>query len=101
VKTREQGRAFRATWSQAGNHMNDGGVTVTYQELAILCDIVGGKNKRWDANLIEDQKQALDHLIANGFVKPTDRHPFVKYKPTGKTEMLFTQLCTGVSGGYS
>jgi hypothetical protein len=78
--------------------MNDGGVTITYQELAILCHIVGGKNKRWDANLIEDQKQALDHLIANGFVKPTDQH--VKYQPTGKTEMLFVQLCTGVSGGY-
>jgi hypothetical protein len=81
--------------------VNNDGVTIAYQELAILCDIVGGKNKRWDESLIADKKLALDHLIANGFVKPTDQHPLVKYKPTGKTEMLFAQLCTGVSGGYS
>jgi hypothetical protein len=39
--------------------MNDEGVTITYQELAILCDIVGGKNKRRDANLIADKKWLL------------------------------------------
>jgi uncharacterized protein YbjQ (UPF0145 family) len=48
--------------------MSDEGVTITNQELAILCDIVGGKNKKWDENLDADRKLALDHLIANGFV---------------------------------
>ena len=71
--------------------MNEG-VTITNQELSILCDIVGGRNKKWDANLTPDKRLALDHLIANGFVAPNP------YRPTDKTELLFAQLCTGVSG---
>jgi hypothetical protein len=68
---------------------------------AILCDMVGGKNKKWDANMNADKKLVLDHLIAKGFVEPMDQHSPTKYQPTGKTEMLFAQLCSGVSGGYA
>jgi hypothetical protein len=79
--------------------MNDG-ATINNQELAVLCDIVGGQNKKCLENPNADNKLALEHLIENGFVKPSDRHSLVKYRPTDKTEMLFAQLCTGVSDGY-
>jgi hypothetical protein len=81
--------------------MSDEGVTITNQELAILCDIVGGKNKKWDENLDADRKLALDHLIANGFVQSTGPHSRNKYQHTPKTETLFAELCTGISGGHS
>jgi hypothetical protein len=43
-------------------------VTITNEELAILCDIVAG----WRV---------------------------AKYQHTAKTDLLFTQLCVGISGG--
>ena len=63
--------------------------------------MVGGKNKKWDANMNADKKLVLDHLIAKGFVEATYQHSLTltKYQPTGK--MLFAQLCSGVSGGYA
>ena len=80
--------------------MNDHGVTISNEELAILCDIVSGKNPKWDANMNADKKSALDHLIESGFVEPVEHHSPTKYQQTGKTEALFAQLCTGVSGTY-
>jgi hypothetical protein len=42
---------------------------------------------------------ALDRLIANGFVEQANGHSITKYQHTAKTELLFTQLCVGISGG--
>jgi hypothetical protein len=81
--------------------MNDKGVTISNEELAILCDIVSGKNRKRDENLTADKILALDHLIAEGFVEPMEHYSHTKYHHTGKTEALFAQLCTGVSGAYA
>jgi hypothetical protein len=35
--------------------MNDKGVTISNEELAILCDIVSGKNRKRDENLTADK----------------------------------------------
>ena len=74
-------------------------VTVTNEELAILCDIVA----RWSVERIEnldaDKRLALDRLIANGFVEQANGHSVTNYQHTAKTELLFTQLCVGISGG--
>jgi hypothetical protein len=68
--------------------------TISNEELAILCDFVG-----WATNNLETGKrQALDRLIANGFVEPA-ADPVTKYQHTGKTELLFAQLCVAISGG--
>ena len=74
-------------------------VTITNQELAILCDIVGGWSVKWAENLTTDKRLALDHLIANGSVEPTAELCDTKYHHTAKTELLFAQLCVGISGG--
>jgi hypothetical protein len=50
-------------------------VTINDQELAILCDIVGGWSVKWAENLDVDKRQALDRLIANGFVERANGHP--------------------------
>jgi hypothetical protein len=73
--------------------------TITNQELAILCDIVSGWSLKWAGNLAADKRLALDRLIAHGFVEPKVEVSFAKYRHTAKTEMLFTQLCVGISGG--
>ena len=44
-------------------------VTVTNEELAILCDIVAGWSVKRVENLDADKRLALDRLIANGFVE--------------------------------
>lgn len=46
-----------------------------------------------------DKQQALDRLIANGFVELANGYSVTKYQHTAKTELLFTQLCVGISGG--
>ena len=74
-------------------------VTINNQELAILCDIVSGWSTKWAENLTADKKLALDRLIANGFVEPKGEVSFTKYQHTAKTEILFAQLCVGISGG--
>ena len=43
-------------------------VIVTNEELAILCDIVGGWSSKLAENADVDKQQALDRLVANGFV---------------------------------
>lgn len=75
------------------------GVVITNQELAILCDIVGGWSAKSVENLTADKRLALDRLVANGFVEPTDTLSLTKYQHTAKTEILFAQLCVGISGG--
>jgi hypothetical protein len=74
-------------------------VTVTNEELAILCDLVAGWSGKWAANLGADNRQALDRLIANGFVARSDESSPTTYQHTAKTEILLTQLCVGISGG--
>jgi hypothetical protein len=73
--------------------------TISNEELAILCDFVGGWGAKWATNNLETSKrQALDRLIANGFVEPA-ADSITKYQHTAKTELLFAQLCVGISGG--
>ena len=74
-------------------------VTVTNEELAILCDIVAGWSVKRVENLDADKRLALDRLIANGFVEHASGHSVTNYQHTAKTELLFTQLCVGISGG--
>ena len=74
-------------------------VTVTNEELAILCDIVAGWGVKRAKNLDADKRLALDRLIANGFVKQANGHSVTNYKRTAKTELLLSQLCVGISGG--
>jgi hypothetical protein len=49
-------------------------VTVTNEELAILCDIVAGWSVKRVENLDADKRLALDRLIANGFVEQANGH---------------------------
>ena len=74
-------------------------VTITNEELAILCDIVGGWGVKQAENLDADKRLVLDRLIANGFVQRVNGHAVSRYQHTAKTELLFTQLCVGISGG--
>jgi len=74
-------------------------VTVTNEELAILCDIVAGWSVKQAENLDADKRLALDRLVANGFVEQANAHSVTEYQHTAKTELLFTQLCVGISGG--
>ena len=70
-------------------------VTIDNDELAILCDIVSGWGvKKWAENPGAAKKQALSRLIAQGYVEPA-----IRYQHTAKTEILFAQLCVGISGG--
>jgi hypothetical protein len=72
--------------------------TIGNEELAILCDFVGGWGAKWATNLKTDKRQALDRLMANGFLEPA-ADAVTKYQHTAKTELLFAQLCVGISGG--
>ena len=72
---------------------------ITNEELAILCDVVSGWGVNRAANLDMDKRRTLDRLIANGFVQPAAEPGPTKYQPTAKTELLFSQLCVGISGG--
>jgi hypothetical protein len=74
-------------------------VVITNEELAILCDIVAGWNVKQPENLDADKRLVLDRLIANGFVEQANGHSVTNYQHTAKTELLFTQLCVGISGG--
>jgi hypothetical protein len=73
--------------------------TIDHEELAILCDFVGGWGGKWATNnLATNKRQPLDRLIANGFLEPAAQS-ITKYQHTAKTELLFAQLCVGISGG--
>jgi hypothetical protein len=75
-------------------------VTISNEELAILCDLVSGWNvKKWAENPGQPKKQALDRLIAHGYVETAYEGSATRYQHTTKTELLFAQLCVGISGG--
>ena len=75
-------------------------VTISNEELAILCDIVSGWGvKKWVENPGTVKKQSLDRLIAHGNVEPVYEASATGYQHTTKTELLFAQLCVGISGG--
>ena len=74
-------------------------VSISNEELAILCDIVAGWSVKQAENLNADKRLVLDRLIANGFVEQADGQSVSKYQHTAKTDLLFTQLCVGISGG--
>jgi hypothetical protein len=69
------------------------------QELAVLWDLIGGWGAQWSEKLADDKRQALDHLIANGFVEPADEQSLVTYKYAAKAELLLSELCVGISCG--
>jgi hypothetical protein len=75
-------------------------VTIGNEELAILCDIVSGWGvKKWAENPGAAKKQSLDRLIAHGYVEPVHEASSTTYQHTIKPEVLFAQLCVGISGG--
>ena len=75
-------------------------VTIDNDELAMLCDIVSGWGvKKWAENPGAAKKQALSRLIAQGYVEPAQEPSAIRYQHTAKTEILFAQLCVGISGG--
>ena len=75
-------------------------VTINNEELAILCGIVSGWGvKKWAENPDAVKKQALDRLIAHGYVQSAHEASATRYQHTIKTEILFAQLCVGISSG--
>ena len=68
-------------------------VTITNEELAMLCDIVAGWSVKKAESLDRGKQQAIDRLIANGFVEQANGRSVAKYQHTAKTDLLFTQLC--------
>jgi hypothetical protein len=73
--------------------------TINDQELAILCDLVDGWGAKWSGKLDDNKRQALDHLIADGFVERADEQSVSVYKHTAKASLLLSELCVGISGG--
>jgi hypothetical protein len=73
--------------------------TINNEELSILCDLVGGWSaKKWAENPAATEKQTLDCLIADGYVETVQEEAATNYRHTTKTELLFAQLCAGISG---
>ena len=73
--------------------------TINNEELAILCDIVSGCGvKKWAENPAATKKQMLDRLIEHGYVETVHEEAITNYQHTTKTELLFAQLCVGISG---
>ncbi len=61
---------------------------------------MSGWGTQWVRGRLDDKKkQALDHLIANGFVEPTNKQSLTSYKHTAKASVLLSELCVGISGG--
>ena len=57
----------------------------------------GGASKKAES-LDRGKQQALDRLIANGSVEQANGRSVAEYQHTAKTDLLFTQLCVGISG---
>ena len=72
---------------------------VNDQELAIICDLVDGWDTKWGGELNDNKRQALDQLIANGFVELAEAGSLTRYKHTAKASRLLAELCVGISGG--
>ena len=68
-------------------------ITITNDELAILADIVAGWSVKRAGNFDAQKQPVLDRLMANGFIEQVN-----SYKHTAKADLLFTQLCVGISG---
>ena len=49
--------------------------------------------------LVETSPAAIVTIDENGFVELANGHSVTKYQHTAKTELLFAQLCVGISGG--
>jgi hypothetical protein len=74
--------------------------TIDNEELAVLCDIVSGWGMRkWAESPGAAKKQALDRLIAHGYVETAHEGATTSYRHTTKAEVLFAELCVGISGG--
>jgi glutamine synthetase len=74
--------------------------TIENEELAVLCDIVSGWGMRkWAGSPGAVKKQALDRLIAHGYVEPVYEGAATSYRHTAKAEVLLAELCVGISGG--
>jgi hypothetical protein len=62
-------------------------VTINNDELAILCDIVSGWGvEKWAENPGASKKQALDRLVAHGYVEPAHEASAARYRHTTKTQ---------------
>jgi hypothetical protein len=74
--------------------------TIDNEELAVLCDIVSGWGvRKWAKSPGAAKTQALDRLIAHGYVEAAHERAAASYRHTTKAEILFAQLCVGISGG--
>jgi hypothetical protein len=47
-------------------------IIINDQQLAIICDLVDGWGAKWGGKLDDNKRQALDQLIAKGFVELAD-----------------------------
>ena len=47
-------------------------ITIDDQELAIICDLMAGWGAKSDGKLDGNKRQALDQVIAKGFVEPSE-----------------------------
>ena len=74
-------------------------ITINDQELAIICDLISGWGAKWDGKLDDDKRQALDQVIAKGFVEPSEQGSLTRYRHTDKATQLLAELCVGISGG--
>ena len=55
-------------------------VTITNEELSILCDIVAGWSVKKAESLYGNRQRVLDRLIANGFVEQANGRSVAKYQ---------------------
>jgi hypothetical protein len=55
-------------------------ITINDQELAIICDLMGGWGAKWDGKLDDNKRQALDQVIARGFAEPSEKGSLTRYR---------------------
>jgi hypothetical protein len=55
-------------------------ITIDDQELAIICDLMAGWGAKWDGKLDGNKRQALDQVIAKGFVEPSEEGSLTRYR---------------------
>jgi hypothetical protein len=76
-------------------------VTISNEELAILCDLMSG----WGVKTLAEnpgtaKKEALDRLVALRYVElACEEASASRYRHTPNAEVLFAQLSVGISGG--
>ena len=64
-------------------------ITVTNEELAILCDIVAGWSMKRSENLDAGKRLALYRLIANGFIEQAIGYAVTNYRQTCQNRAPF------------